>query len=195
MSPVPSLPTPSSPPVLVVNKDPAIPAAFEKPSRWRSVTAPIMVKGQDTVRVDVPREWTEKLRTRISPPEGRFRLFREYDLRVLSRPDMTSTARTRDARADQLRHNGTAGLQVISQDSGSVKSRIDDTIRRYEELFYSYVDVSDHNHRKFVRLRWLDGLELAVTGRERDVDALLTVLDRAAASAELVPGEDVRKPG
>lgn len=184
----------STPPPVVID-DAAIPVALEKPRRWRSIQAPILTKGQETLRVDVPNGWTESLRTRITPPEGRFRLyrdFRDYDLRVKAMPDMTSVARTRDERADQLQHNGTTGLRVISKDSGSVESRIDGTTRRYEELFYSYVDVN--HHRRFVRLRWTDGLELAVTGRARDIEALAVVLDRATRTAELVPGTKTDKP-
>lgn len=183
------------PPPLMVSADPPIPVALEKPRRWRSIHAPILTKGQETLRVDVPYEWTESLRIRVNPPEGRFRLYRDYrdyDLRVQAKPEMTSPARTRDERADQLQHNGTTGLRVISKDSGSVESRIDGTTRRYEELFYSYVDVNQH--RRFVRLRWTDGLELAVTGRARDIEALAVVLDRATRTAELVPGTKTDKP-
>jgi hypothetical protein len=101
---------------------------------------------------------------------------------------MTSIAQAGDAREAELRRNGTPGLANISRDSGRVKSRVDGTTRRYEELAYSYVDVTDH-YRKWVRIRWVDGIELAVTGRARDVEALKVVLERATETAHLEPTE------
>ena len=197
MSPPPSTPKPSTP-QLTVNSDPTAPPAppaFEEPRRWKSRELPRGSADQDTIRVDVPRDWTDLVYIRAEPVEGRFRLVREYYLRVLARPDMTSLAQARDARAAELKRNNTPGLHLISTDSGVAESRIDGTTRRYEELFYSFVDITDHNYRRFVRLRWVEGLELAVTGRGRDIEALASVLDRATQTIELVAGDEADKPG
>lgn len=193
VSPVPSAAT--STPRPVVTADPAFPPAMTKPERWRSRELPRGVTGQTTIRAEVPEDWKDIIFTGANPVDGRFRMVRDYYLRVRSRPDMTSLAQARADREAELRRNATAELNVISTDSGSVESRIDGTTRRYEELFYSFVDITDHNYRRFVRIRWVDGIELAATGRARDIEGLAAVLDRATRTVELVPGTKTDKPG
>jgi hypothetical protein len=173
-----------SSPTLSVRPDPAYPPAFEKPRRWIWGEVPGTPK---TLRVQIPRDWTDRI---LLPGEneGRFRLVREYNLRVVVRPDMTSIAQAGKDRETELRRNGTPGLANVTRDRGSVASRLDGTTRWYEELAYSYVDVTDH-YRKWVRIRWVDRMELAVTGRARDADALRVVLQRATETADLVPTE------
>lgn len=178
-----------SSPALTVREDPEYPPAYEEPHRWDWAE----VRGTpNTLQVQVPRDWTDHIRLPGENNEGRFRLVREYNLRVGARPDMTSIAQAGDDREAELRRNGTPGLANVSRGSGRVQSRVDGTTRRYEELAYSYVDANDH-YRKWVRIRWVDGMELAVTGRARDVEALEVVLERATETAHLEP-TDSDKP-
>ncbi len=174
-----------STPALSVREDPAYPPAFEEPSKWDWAEVP---GTPNTLKVQIPLDWTDHIRLPGENNEGRFRQVREYNLRVAARPEMTSIAQAGKYREAQLRRNGTPGLANVTSDSGSVKSHVDGTTRWYEELAYSYVDVTDH-YRKWVRIRWVDGMELAVTGRTRDVDALRVVLERATETAHLVRTE------
>jgi hypothetical protein len=170
----------SSPPSLSVRSDPAYPPAFEKPAKWNWVEVP---GTPNTLRVQIPRAWTDHILLAGGENQARFRIVREYNLRVAARPDMTSIAEAGKEREAELRRNGTPGLANVSRASGTVTSKVDDTTRWYEELAYSYVD-TDH-YRKWVRIRWVDGMELAVTGRFRDVEALKVVLKRATETANL----------
>jgi hypothetical protein len=165
--------------------DPSFPPAFDtKPTRytWGEVAGP-----EKTLRVQIPKAWTDHIRL-PGENEGRFREVREYNLRVIARPDVTSPAQARKDREAELHRNETADLKILSRESGTVTSRLDGTTRRYEELVYTFTDVQDRR-KKLVLLRWVDRIELAAAGRMRDRTGLRAVLQRATETAELVPTE------
>lgn len=180
--PVPTSSTsPSLPPPLPDPPGPALSVDRFKGRTFHSALAP-----PRTLYIDVPADWTELIDLTEDHLEVKFRVPQDktYWLRVEAARTTPDNDEARDERRSELQRNGTRDLRITGTPDGTVRSRLDGTLRRFEELDYTF---TDQNRRRLVGMvRWVDGIEVSVTGRERDRPGMEKVLDRATASVRLV---------
>lgn len=178
--PVPST-TPTLPPPLPDPAGPALSVDRFKGRDFHSVLEP-----PRTLYVDVPHDWTELLDLSTDHLEIKFRVPQDktYWLRVEAARDKPDNDQARDDRRGELQRNGTRDLRITGTPSGTVRSRLDDTQRRYEGLDYTFTEQG--RRHLVVLVRWVEGVEISVAGRERDRAGMEEVLERAMQSVRLV---------
>lgn len=142
-----------------------------------------------TLKVKVPKDW-QVIPLRLGPVEARFRASDDrdniYHLRAEELPPTLTPERAGTERESVLTGNETPDLRILGRHSGPVKSA-DGLTTRYRELVYTYTDVRSRRS-VLVILRWVNGVELAATGRKMDKAGLEAIIREATESAEVVRG-------